>query len=116
MPTMKHVMTLALIAAATLAAPAGHADPDPHKPDVGANYCPGGAGVGDPSPEHYCDGVPYPDGSYWHATQHVTSASNSFVVVQCVVPAPAPGPFSGLLPQPQFTGPIPAPPGGCSGA
>ncbi|MDT5355973.1 MAG: hypothetical protein QOJ56_4505, partial [Mycobacterium sp.] len=38
---MKYVMTLALFAAAMLAAPVGHADPDPHKPDLGAHYCPG---------------------------------------------------------------------------
>jgi hypothetical protein len=50
MPTMKHVMTMALIAAAMLDAPAGHADPDPHKPDVGANYCPGGGTVDASSP------------------------------------------------------------------
>jgi hypothetical protein len=113
MPSMKHVMTVALIATAMLTAPTGHADPDPHKPDVGANYCPGGAGVGDPSPDPYCDGVPYPDGSYWHATQRGASGT-SFVVVQCVVPPPALGPFAGLLPQP--TGPVPAPAGGCGGA
>jgi hypothetical protein len=114
MPTMKHVMTMALIATAMLAAPAGHADPDPHKPDLGGNYCPGGGTVGAPSPEPYCDGVPYPDGSYWHATQRGTSGMNSFVVVQCVMPAPAPGPFSGLVPQP--AGPLPAPPDGCGRA
>ena len=111
MPTVKQVMTVALIAIAMLAAPAGHADPDPHKPDVGANYCPGGA---TPSPEGTCDGVPYPDGSYWHATQR-TSGANSYVVVQCVVPPPSPGPFAGLLP-PLPPGPIPAPAGGCGGA
>jgi hypothetical protein len=110
MPTMKHVMSLALIATAMLAAPAGHADPDPHKPDVGANYCPGGA---TPPPEVTCDGVPYEDGSYWHATQRGVSGTN-FVVVQCVVPPPALGPFAGLMPQP--TGPLPAPAGGCGGA
>jgi hypothetical protein len=109
MPTMKYVMTMALIATAMLAAPIGHADPDPHKPDFGANFCPGGGG---PSPEPYCDGVPYPDGSYWHAIQRGTSGS-SFVVVQCVKPAPPPGPFAGLLPQPQLTGPLPAPAGSC---
>jgi hypothetical protein len=114
MLTMKHVMTMALIATAMLAAPAGHADPDPHKPDLGANYCPGGATVDPSSPGPSCDGVPYPDGSYWHATQRGTSGNTSFVVVQCVVPAPAPGPFSGLVPQP--AGPLPAPPGGCGGA
>jgi hypothetical protein len=114
MPTMKHVMTMALIATAILSAPAGHADPDPHKPDVGTNYCPGGAAPADGSHEAFCDGVPYADGSYWHATQRGASGT-SFVVVQCVVPAPPPGPFSGLLPQPPLTGPIPAPAGGCTG-
>jgi hypothetical protein len=107
MPTMKHVMTMALIATAMLAAPAGHADPDPHKPDIGANYCPGGRTVDASSPEPSCDGVPYPDGSYWRAIKHGTSA----VFVQCVVPPPAPGPFAGLVPQ--VTGPVPAPPGSC---
>ncbi len=110
MPTMKYVMTVALIATAMLAAPAGHADPDPHKPDVGANYCPGGGTVGTQSPEIYCDGVPYPDGSYWHAIQHGASGT-TYVVVQCVKPAPPPGPFSGLVPQ--LPGPLPAPPGSC---
>ena len=76
MPTMKYVMSIVLIATAMLAAPAGHADPDPHQPDVGANYCPGGAGVGDPSPEPCCDGVPYPDGSYWHAIQRGASGTS----------------------------------------
>ncbi len=111
MPTMKHVMTMALIATAMLAAPAGHADPDPHNPDLGANFCPGGA---TPSPQASCDGVPYPDGSYWHATQRSMSGTSSFVVVECVVPAPALGPFSGLVPQP--AGPFPAPPDGCGRA
>jgi hypothetical protein len=113
MPTMKHVMTMALIATAMLAAPAGHADPDPHKPDVGANYCPGGAGVGglpgQPA-EPYCDGVPYADGSYWHAVQR---SGTNFTVVQCVVPQPPPGPFSGLMPA-LPPGPLPAPAGGCT--
>ena len=111
---MKLLMTLALIATALLTAPAGNADPDPHKPDVGANYCPGGAGMGgQPGQpvEPYCDGVPYDDGSYWHA---VTRSGTNVTVVSCVVPPPQPGPFSALLPQ--ITGPIPAPPGGCSGA
>jgi hypothetical protein len=116
MLSMKHVMTMALIAVAMVAAPAGHADPDPHKPDVGANFCPGGAGVGgqpgQPA-EPYCDGVPYDDGSYWHAIQRTAGAS-SFVVVQCVVPPPPPGPFSGLMPQ-LPPGPLPAPAGGCAG-
>lgn len=108
MPTMKRVMTMALIAAAMLATPAAHADPDPHKPDLGANFCPGGATL---APAATCDGVPYDDGSYWHAMARGTSGNNSFVVVQCVKPAPPPGIFGGLVPQP--TGPLPAPPGSC---
>jgi hypothetical protein len=113
MPTMKNVMSLVLIATATLAAPTAHADPDPHKPDVGANYCPGGTGVGglpgQPA-EPFCDGVPYADGSYWHAVQR---SGTNFVIVQCVVPQPPPGPFSPFMPQ-LPPGPLPAPPGGCT--
>ena len=112
---MKLVMTtLALIATAILTAPGGHADPDPHKPDVGANYCPGGTGMGgQPGQpvEPYCDGVPYADGSYWHA---VTRSGTNFVMVQCVVAPPPPGPFSGLMP-PLPPGPLPAPAGSCTG-
>jgi hypothetical protein len=110
MATMKHVMTIALIATAILAAPAAHADPDPHKPDFGANYCPGGTPPDPSSTGLSCDGVPYPDGSYWHATQR--GKTSNFVVVQCVVPPPPPGPFSGLFPQ-LPPGPLPAPPGSC---
>ena len=63
---MKHVMTAALIAAAMLTAPLGHADPDPHKPDPGKHFCPGGGTVDQMSPlEPSCDGVPYDDGAYW---------------------------------------------------
>jgi hypothetical protein len=101
MPTMKHVMTMALIATAMLAAPAGHADPDPHKPDLGANYCPGGRTADPSSPAPTCDGVPYPDGSYWHAIQRGTTSS--FVVVQCLK--------QGTWPQPPVA--LPAPPGSC---
>ena len=92
---MKYVTTMALIATAMLAAPAGHADPDPFKPDLGANYCPGGGG---PAPELFCDGVPYPDGTYWHAVKR-----GSFVLVQCFV--------QGTWPQPPI--PLPARPDGC---
>ena len=101
MPSMKHVMTMALIATAMLAAPAGHADPDPHKPDLGANYCPGGRTADPSSPAPTCDGVPYPDGSYWHAIQRGTTSS--FVVVQCLK--------QGTWPQPPVA--LPAPPGSC---
>ena len=112
MPVMKYVMTLALFAAAMLAAPVGHADPDPHKPDLGAHYCPGGGTVDMMSPvEPSCDGVPYEDGAYWRAINRGAPGTASLVVVQCVKPPPPPGPFGGLVPQP--TAPVPAPPGSC---
>jgi hypothetical protein len=110
---MKYVMTLALFAAAMLAAPVGHADPDPHKPDLGAHYCPGGGTVDMMSPvEPSCDGVPYEDGSYWRAINRGAPGTAALVVVQCVKPPPPPGPFAGLMPQ-QPTAPVPAPPGSC---
>jgi hypothetical protein len=34
-----------------------------------AAYCPGG-GMGSQISLAYCDGVPYPDGSYWHTIQY----------------------------------------------
>jgi hypothetical protein len=114
MPIVKLLMTVALIATAMLTAPGGHADPDPHQPDAGANYCPGGTGVdgqpGQPA-EPFCDGVPFPDGTYWHAVKRGQSNMN-FVIVQCVMPHPPPGPFSGLMPA-LPPGPLPAPADGC---
>jgi hypothetical protein len=46
-----------------------HADPDPHMPNMQAGYCPGG-GTGSQIYLAYRDGVPYPNGSYWHAIQY----------------------------------------------
>jgi hypothetical protein len=113
MPTMKYVITTALIAAAMLAAPTSHADPDPHKPDPGKHFCPGGGTVDQMSPlEPSCDGVPYEDGAYWRAINRGAPGTASLVVVQCVKPPPPPGIFAGLVPQ--VTGPIPAPPGSCA--
>ena len=111
---MKLVMTAALIAAALLTAPLGHAAPpappaDPHKPDLGAHFCPGGGTVDMMSPlEPSCDGVPYDDGSYWRAINRGAPGTGSLVVVQCVKPPPPPGLFT-----PPSQGPIPAPPGSC---
>jgi hypothetical protein len=109
MPIMKHVMTAALITAALLTAPAVHADADPHKPDLGAHYCPGGGTVDAMSPiEPSCDGVPYDDGAYWRAINRGAPGTAALVVVQCVKPPPPPGLFT-----PSSLGPIPAPPGSC---
>jgi hypothetical protein len=104
---MKQVMWAALIAAALVTAPTGQADPDPHKPDLGAGFCPGGGTVDAISPERSCDGVPYDNGAYWRSFKR----GGSVVMVQCVMPPPPPGPFGGLVPQP--TWPQPAPPGSC---
>ena len=83
-----------------------HADPDPHTPNMRAGYCPGG-GMGSQISLAYCDGVPYPDGSYWHAIQYgAPMIGHPYGIVspglQCVV-------GGGAIPQP-------AHPGGCGGA
>lgn len=87
------------------AAPA-YADPDPRMPNMAAGYCPGG-GMGSQIYAAYCDGVPYPDGSYWHTIQYglpMIGHPNGLLSpgMQCVV-------GGGAVPQP-------APPGGCGGA
>jgi hypothetical protein len=81
-------------------------DPDPHIPNMSAGYCPGG-GAGSPIWLGYCDGVPYPDGSYWHTIQYgVPVIGRPYGLLspglQCVIGG---GPM-----------PAPAPPGGCGGA
>jgi len=102
--------TLAAAAATTftsmaLAVPAV-ADPDPHMPDPQTMYCPGG-GAGSMIYAGWCDGVPYPDGSYWHYIQYGIPmighpAGLLSPGMQCVIP-------NGAVP-------APAPPGGCGGA
>jgi hypothetical protein len=107
---MNRLLASAGIAAATIAASyfadisaTAHADPtppppwlDPHYPDFARGSCPGGAGgffIG------WCDGQPYPDGSYWH--QQTWSSQYG-------------GTGGG---KPQCMGPDhnPAPPGACGG-
>ncbi|WP_246182777.1 hypothetical protein [Mycolicibacterium grossiae] len=67
---MRHLVVAAGVAALAVAfaAPAA-ADPDPHMPDMQSGYCPGG-GMGSQISLAYCDGVPYPDGTFWHAIQY----------------------------------------------
>ncbi len=93
---------------AVLSAAPAYADPvpDPHMPNMHAGYCPGG-GMGSQISLAYCDGVPYPDGSYWHAIQYgAPMIGHPYGLLspglQCVV-------GGGAIPQP-------APPGGCGGA
>lgn len=97
-----HALLLGGVAIATattgLAAPAADADPnplDPHVPNITMNNCPGGrGGFG----IFFCDGMPYPDGSYWH---QVIGANSAVGDLQCVVPG--------------GVSPAPAPPGSCGG-
>lgn len=55
---------IALPAAALVLAPMAHADGDPHIPNPSTGQCAGGGGgsmyMG------YCDGLHYPDETYWH--------------------------------------------------
>jgi hypothetical protein len=104
---MRNLMAAACFTAATvLAAVPAHADPYPHMPNMQNGYCPGG-GMGSQISMAYCDGVPYPDGSYWHAIQYgAPMIGHPYGLLspglQCVV-------GGGAVPQP-------APPGGCGGA
>ena len=61
-------LILATVAGLALAlAPVAHADGlDPHMPDGSKLWCQGGLGNNMMIP--YCDGLHYPDGSYWHQT------------------------------------------------
>lgn len=87
---------------------AGADDPDPHMPNMQSGYCPGG-GMGSQISMAYCDGVKYPDGSYWHIIQYgAPMIGHPYGLLspgmQCVI-----NPDNGPIPQP-------APPGGCGGA
>lgn len=98
---MKRFVIAVLFAGALAAGAPAYADPpppwdDPHIPDRSHGSCPGGTGgfgVG------WCDGIPYPDGTYWH--QITWSGQYS-------------GSGGG---KPVCMGPDhnPAPPGGCGG-
>ena len=106
-----HELLAAALGAATvavLAAAPVHAEPapDPHMPNMQTGYCPGG-GMGSQISLAYCDGVPYPDGSFWHTIQYgAPMIGHPYGLLspglQCVV-------GGGPVPQP-------APPGGCGGA
>jgi hypothetical protein len=99
---------VSVVAATVISAGSAYADPapDPHMPNMQAGYCPGG-GMGSQISLAYCDGVPYPDGTFWHAIQYgAPMIGHPFGLLspglQCVI-------GGGPIPQP-------APPGGCGGA
>ena len=104
---MKRLALLAGVAAAAamLAVAqtgAAHADPPPpwaddHYPDINHGSCAGGHGGA--FGFGWCDGIHYPDGSYWH---QVTGAGMDALKPHCVID-------TGDLQPP------PAPAGGCGG-
>jgi hypothetical protein len=64
---MKPLIATLLSVAALIAAPTSRADqPDPHTPNGAALWCQGG--MGNVAMIPYCDGLRYPDGSFWHQT------------------------------------------------
>ena len=84
-----------LLTAAGLAA----ADPDqeqpppgqePHMPNSMMGYCPGGGfgGIG----TGWCDGVKYPDGSYWHQVRLPAPFVGSTLNLECVIDDGSPVP------------------------
>lgn len=87
-----------------LVAPTALADPgsDPHTPNLTTGYCPGGRGG--ILAVAWCNGVEYPDGSYWH---NVAMTGGTFATprfeMNCVI-------------NDAFPSGTPAPPGGCNGA
>ena len=79
--------------------PASADSPDPHKPDITKGYCPGGRwGWGSLG---VCDGVKYPDGSFWHQWMRTWATGPQFYYDCVGGDEPLPGP---------------PPPGGCDGA
>ncbi len=89
---------------ATARAPFAHADStmDPHIPNPLIGWCPGG-GSGGISGYGFCDGVRYPDGSYWHVVRGNVPFAGPQMRMDCVIDNGSPVP------------PL-APPGGCGGA
>jgi hypothetical protein len=84
--------------------------PDPHLPDLANNYCPGSQWIygslvsvdGGSGQRQMCDGVLYPDGSYWHEWTWEHGVFGTEWHHDCVSGSSA------------FPGP--PPPGGCAGA
>lgn len=94
-------ITATLMIAAVNGVYAARADPlDPYMPDFSLEHCPGGhGGFGGGNGFFYCDGIRYPDGSYWHEVIGTEAAAGR---IECVLDD------GSLIPPP-------APPGGCAG-
>lgn len=105
---MRAIASLVVAATAILAfASPVSAEPDPHMPDPQSNYCPGG-GMGSMIYAGYCDGVPYPDGTFWHYIQYGIPLVGH--------PAGLLSPGMACVINNGGPVPAPAPPGGCGGA
>ena len=59
----RSVLVLAAVAATAGIATAHAQEPDPHMPNGATLWCPGG--MGNVALIPYCEGVRYPDGSFW---------------------------------------------------
>lgn len=96
-------VVVAIMAVAAVAPRTAQADPDRHVPDLSAGYCPGGkqGRYHSPTGYGYCDGMHFPDGSYWHMVQLDSPGQPT---KQCVI-----NPDGSFMPRP-------APLGGCGGA
>ena len=113
--TLARIFTFVAIAVMTWAIAllvAGPACADPHMPDPFNGNCPGGGGGN--AFEGYCDGLHYPDGSYWHKINYGAATAFPFFMPGQTQPTQlglscAIDPDGGPIPQP-------APPGGCGGA
>ena len=72
--------TAAVVVVTLSGAPHAAADPfDPHVPNVGNGWCPGG-GSASFNFGGWCDGMPYEDGTRWHY-----DLGPSFMKLWCVV-------------------------------
>lgn len=84
------------------AEPAPPPGQDPHMPNSAMGYCPGG-GFGGITGWGYCDGIRYPDGSYWHQVRVPAPFVGTTLTLSCVIDDGSPVP------------PLAAP-GSCGGA
>lgn len=73
------------------AEPAPPPGQDPHMPNSAMGYCPGG-GFGGITGWGYCDGIRYPDGSYWHQVRVPAPFVGTTLTLSCVIDDGSPVP------------------------